>query len=108
VRRRLVTYLSSEARKAGMLRGKLEQVELWTRRRHLSQTLTQRIRAYYAEVWLQYAGGRLGLCLFGRKHRDLGLPSQAISSISSALPRGQGPPAAVQLTGLAWVMCRVG
>lgn len=26
VRRRLVTYLSSEARKAGMLRGKLEQV----------------------------------------------------------------------------------
>ena len=55
----MVKYLSSEARKAGMLRGKLEQVELWTRRRHLSQTLTQRIRAYYAEVWLQYAGGWL-------------------------------------------------
>lgn len=26
------------------------QVELWTRRRHLSPVLTRRIRAYYAEV----------------------------------------------------------
>ena len=34
------------------------QVELWTRRRHLSPVLTRRIRAYYAEVWLHFAGER--------------------------------------------------
>jgi hypothetical protein len=56
--RQLIAYLSGEARKAGKLRGKLAAVEAWTRERRISPSLTSRIRAYYAEVWLQFVGAR--------------------------------------------------
>ena len=39
-----------------MLREKLEKVEVWTQQRRIPSALTRRIRAYYAEIWLDYAG----------------------------------------------------
>ncbi|BDA43675.1 probable potassium voltage-gated channel subfamily H member 7 [Coccomyxa sp. Obi] len=50
----LIKFLSVEARRAGKLRKKLARVETWLRQRRISQTITRRIRAYYAEVWLPY------------------------------------------------------
>ena len=55
--RQLIKFLSVEARRAGKLRKKLARVEMWLRDRRISQTITRRIRAYYAEVWLPYNGG---------------------------------------------------
>ncbi len=55
--RQLIKFLSVEARRAGKLRKKLATVEQWLRQRRISQTITHRIRAYYAEVWLPYMGG---------------------------------------------------
>lgn len=54
--RQLIKFLSVEARRAGKLRKKLARVETWLRERRISQTITRRIRAYYAEVWLPYTG----------------------------------------------------
>ncbi len=42
-----------------MLREKLEKVEVWTQQRRIPSSLTRRIRAYYAEIWLDYAGALL-------------------------------------------------
>lgn len=56
MRRQLIKFLSTEARRAGQLRGKLEKVEVWTQQRRIPSNLTRRIRAYYAEIWLDYAG----------------------------------------------------
>lgn len=56
--RQLIKFLSVEARRAGKLRKKLARVEMWTGQRRISQTITRRIRAYYAEVWLPYTGAR--------------------------------------------------
>ena len=57
-RRQLIKFLSTEARRAGKLREKLEKVEVWTQQRRIPSSLTRRIRAYYAEIWLDYAGAR--------------------------------------------------
>ena len=54
--RQLIKFLSTEARRAGKLREKLEKVEVWTQQRRIPSTLTRRIRAYYAEIWLDYVG----------------------------------------------------
>lgn len=54
--RQLIKFLSTEARRAGTLREKLEKVEVWTQQRRIPSSLTRRIRAYYAEIWLDYAG----------------------------------------------------
>ncbi len=54
--RQLIKFLSTEARRAGVLREKLEKVEVWTQQRRIPSALTRRIRAYYAEIWLDYAG----------------------------------------------------
>ena len=51
-------HLSKEASKLGKLRKKLQSVELWTRRRHVSLRLRRRIRSYYAEVWVRHNGAR--------------------------------------------------
>ena len=56
-------YLSRNTRRVGLLRNKLQHVELWTTRRGLSGRLRQRIRAYYAKVWLNHAGGFADLLL---------------------------------------------
>ena len=60
-RRQLIKFLSTEARRAGKLREKLEKVEVWTQQRRIPSSLTRRIRAYYAEIWLDYAGDRATL-----------------------------------------------
>ena len=60
-RRQLIKFLSTEARRAGKLREKLEKVEVWTQQRRIPSSLTRRIRAYYAEIWLDYAGERARL-----------------------------------------------
>ena len=62
--RQLIKFLSTEARRAGVLREKLEKVEVWTQQRRIPSSLTRRIRAYYAEIWLDYAGALL------RRHSD--------------------------------------
>ena len=54
--RQLIKFLSTEARRAGKLREKLEKVEVWTQQRRIPSALTRRIRAYYAEIWLDFAG----------------------------------------------------
>jgi hypothetical protein len=54
--RQLIKFLSTEARRAGKLREKLEKVEVWTQQRRIPSSLTRRIRAYYAEIWLDYVG----------------------------------------------------
>jgi len=51
-------HLSKEASKLGKLRKKLQAVEVWTRRRHVSVKLRRRIRSYYAEVWVRYEGAQ--------------------------------------------------
>lgn len=56
--RELMKHLSKEASKLGKLRKKLQSVELWTRRRHVSLRLRRRIRSYYAEVWVRHNGAR--------------------------------------------------
>ena len=61
LRRQLIKFLSTEARRAGKLREKLEKVEVWTQQRRIPSSLTRRIRAYYAEIWLDYAGERVRL-----------------------------------------------
>ena len=64
--RQLIKFLSTEARRAGTLREKLEKVEVWTQQRRIPSSLTRRIRAYYAEIWLDYAGApRAAVALSG-------------------------------------------
>lgn len=58
--RQLIKFLSTEARRAGKLREKLEKVEVWTQQRRIPSALTRRIRAYYAEIWLDFAGELIG------------------------------------------------
>lgn len=48
--------LSDNARRMGPLRDKLQWVELWLKRRHLSSTLSRRVRAYYTEIWANHKG----------------------------------------------------
>ena len=58
-------HLSKEASKLGKLRKKLQAVELWTRRRHVSLRLRRRIRSYYAEVWVRHNGAHQALQIPG-------------------------------------------
>ena len=51
--------LSDNARTMGPLRQKLQYVEVWLRRRHLSDKLARRVRAYYTEIWAAHRGGAL-------------------------------------------------
>lgn len=48
--------LSDNARRMGPLREKLQWVELWMHRRHLSDKLARRVRAYYTEIWANHKG----------------------------------------------------
>lgn len=48
--------LSDNARTMGPLRQKLQYVEVWLHRRHLSDRLARRIRAYYTEIWAAHKG----------------------------------------------------
>ena len=58
--------LSDNARQMGPLREKLQWVELWLKRRHLSERLGRRVRAYYTEIWAHHKGDCSGLlcCCF--------------------------------------------
>lgn len=51
--------LSDNARRMGPLRDKLQWVELWLKRRHLSSKLSRRVRAYYTEIWANHKGSLL-------------------------------------------------
>lgn len=48
--------LSDNARTMGPLRQKLQYVDVWLRRRHLSDRLARRVRAYYTEIWVDHEG----------------------------------------------------
>ncbi len=48
--------LSDNARRMGPLRDKLQWVELWLKRRHMSSKLSRRVRAYYTEIWANHKG----------------------------------------------------
>ena len=48
--------LSDNARTMGPLRQKLQYVDVWLRRRHLSDRLARRVRAYYTEIWVDHQG----------------------------------------------------
>ena len=48
--------LSDNARRMGPLRDKLQWVELWLKRRHLSDRLGRQVRAYYTEIWANHKG----------------------------------------------------
>ena len=50
--------LSDNARRMGPLREKLQWVELWMHRRHLSERLGRRVRAYYTEIWSNHKGDK--------------------------------------------------
>ena len=52
--------LSDNARTMGPLRTKLQYVEVWLHRRHLSDRLARCVRAYYTEIWAAHRGS---LCL---------------------------------------------
>ena len=54
--REILSMLSDNARRMGPLRDKLQWVELWLKRRHLSSKLSRRVRAYYTEVWANHKG----------------------------------------------------
>lgn len=55
--------LSDNARQMGPLREKLQWVEVWLNRRHLSDQLGRRVRAYYTEIWAHHKGQPLSLAL---------------------------------------------
>ena len=55
--------LSDNARTMGPLRQKLQYVDVWLRRRHLSDRLARRVRAYYTEIWVDHQGVRCLLML---------------------------------------------
>lgn len=50
----ILSMLSDNARRMGPLRDKLQWVELWLKRRHLSSKLSRRVRAYYTEIWANH------------------------------------------------------
>ena len=54
--------LSDNARTMGPLRQKLQYVEVWLHRRHLSDRLGRRIRAYYTEIWAAHKGQLTPTC----------------------------------------------
>ena len=54
--REILSMLSDNARRMGPLRDKLQWVELWLKRRHLSSKLSRRVRAYYTEIWANHKG----------------------------------------------------
>lgn len=60
--------LSDNARTMGPLRQKLQYVDVWLRRRQLSDRLARRVRAYYTEIWVDHQGG-----VFLLQLRDLGV-----------------------------------
>ena len=57
--REILGMLSDNARRMGPLREKLQWVELWMHRRHLSEKLGRRVRAYYTEIWSNHKGKTL-------------------------------------------------
>ncbi|KAL3135938.1 hypothetical protein ABBQ32_006983 [Trebouxia sp. C0010 RCD-2024] len=72
--------LSDNARTMGPLRQKLQYVDVWLRRRHLSDRLARRVRAYYTEIWVD--------------HEDLGhdnyydeLPSDIRTAVAAEISR---------------------
>ena len=54
--RSVLAMLSDNARTMGPLRQKLQYVEVWLHRRHLSDRLARCIRAYYTEIWAAHKG----------------------------------------------------
>ena len=62
--RNILGMLSDNARQMGPLRDKLQWVEVWLRRRNLSEQLGRRVRAYYTEIWA-HNKGHLCFCCFG-------------------------------------------
>lgn len=54
--RNILGMLSDNARRMGPLRDKLQWVELWLKRRHLSDRLGRQVRAYYTEIWANHKG----------------------------------------------------
>lgn len=56
--------LSDNARRMGPLRDKLQWVELWMHRRHLSEKLGRRVRAYYTEIWSNHKGQLVLQCIY--------------------------------------------
>lgn len=57
--RELLKQVNSDARRVAKLRTKMQAVEVWNQRRHLSMQLRKAIRTYFAEVWLDHQGALL-------------------------------------------------